>query len=121
MWDWGCRAGTNACGLQCYLEAWRYAASQSSQHSRMEDDADGGALRKEFIPNWTSEEFVDFVDKIGWFVDEIWRDDGEILERGTKKTMESDREELEKRMLRLWEQLLVTEKVFWPDVESEDV
>jgi len=52
---------------QCYLEVWRYASafSPTSTFSSLEGDADGGALRKEFIPNWASDKFAEFVEKIG--------------------------------------------------------
>ena len=48
--------------LQCYLEAWRYTKS-CEKGTRAGGDADGGALRKEFIPNWTGEEFGTFVER----------------------------------------------------------
>ena len=61
---------------KCYLEAWRYAASlfEDGADDGIRDE-DGGALRKEFIPNWTSGEFAAFVERIGWFVDVLWRGD----------------------------------------------
>ncbi|KAI2614480.1 heme oxygenase-like protein [Hypoxylon fragiforme] len=47
-----------------YLDAWTYAKQQQQVADEEEDtasDLDGGALRKEFIPNWTSEQFQAFV------------------------------------------------------------
>jgi hypothetical protein len=67
-------------------------------------------LRKELVPNWTSEEFVGFVDKIGWFVDELWKGDSGFEAR---KRVEVKIERLED----VWRLLLDVEKVFWPAVE----
>ncbi|KAI1083169.1 heme oxygenase-like protein [Whalleya microplaca] len=46
-----------------YLDAWTYARQQTPAHEDASQDLDGGALRKEFIPNWTSEEFHSFVNE----------------------------------------------------------
>jgi thiaminase len=56
-------------------------------------------LRKEFIPNWTSGEFVGFVERIGGLVDALWEGAGE-----------------EGRVERLWRRVLDVERVFWPEV-----
>jgi hypothetical protein len=45
--------------------ALRSAFSPTSTFSSLEGDADGGVLRKEFIPNWASDKFAEFVEKIG--------------------------------------------------------
>jgi len=47
----------------CYLSAWKYARSHL-QGDQGQNDLDGGALRHKFIPNWTSEEFEQFVAEI---------------------------------------------------------
>ncbi|KAF8867328.1 heme oxygenase-like protein [Acephala macrosclerotiorum] len=91
----------------CYLEAWRYAKS-FTEGSEGEEDSDGGALRKEFIPNWTSDEFAEFVEKIGGFVDEVW----ESIRGG------SGNEEMLKRVEGIWREVLDIEQVFWPVVEG---
>ncbi|KAI0192893.1 hypothetical protein EV127DRAFT_425165 [Xylaria flabelliformis] len=55
-----------------YLAAWSYANQHSGQHDAVTDfetDLDGGALRKLFIPNWTSQPFRDFVEEIRECVD----------------------------------------------------
>ncbi|KAI0113977.1 heme oxygenase-like protein [Nemania sp. FL0031] len=51
---------------QAYLAAWTYAEGYGSQatDSDLGKDFDGGALRKHFIPNWTSQPFRDFVREI---------------------------------------------------------
>ncbi|KAI1428318.1 heme oxygenase-like protein [Xylaria sp. FL1777] len=54
---------------KAYLTAWSYA-SQASQDQDFEKDLDGGALRKQFIPNWTSQSFQDFVKEIEECLDE---------------------------------------------------
>ncbi|OBT67183.1 hypothetical protein VE03_02629 [Pseudogymnoascus sp. 23342-1-I1] len=53
---------------ECYLKAWSWAKTQLNDQSP-EKDADGGALRTEFIPNWTSPEFADFVDRLAQIID----------------------------------------------------
>jgi hypothetical protein len=103
--------------LQCYLEAWRYAASFLEENNA-NSDADGGALRKEFIPNWTSSEFAAFVDKIGQFMDDIWRGAG-----GDSKSWLLQRNWTGKGAAELWDsegiwrEVLRVEEVFWPNVE----
>lgn len=53
---------------KCYLEAWSWAKTQLNEQSPGQD-ADGGALRMEFIPNWTSPEFAVFVDRLAQIID----------------------------------------------------
>lgn len=103
--------------LQCYLEAWRYAASFLEENSAI-SDADGGALTKEFIPNWTSSEFAAFVDKIGQFMDDIWRGAGGdskswLLQRNWTGKGAAELWDLEG----IWREVLRVEEVFWPKVE----
>ncbi|KAI0443647.1 heme oxygenase-like protein [Xylaria telfairii] len=49
---------------KAYLAAWSYANQYSTQTTDLDKDFDGGALRKLFIPNWTSQPFQDFVREI---------------------------------------------------------
>ncbi|KAG4436450.1 hypothetical protein IFR05_008064 [Cadophora sp. M221] len=86
----------------CYLTAWRYAASCSTGIVEGKE-ADGGALRKEFIPNWTSPDFASFVDEIAEFMDKLWERDGNA-ER--MKVVEG-----------IWTRVLDVEKKFWPVVD----
>lgn len=58
-------------------------------------------MRKEFIPNWTSNEFVQFVERIEKVLEEVWRED-----RGDVKGVE-----------RVWEGVLSVEREFWPLLE----
>lgn len=92
---------------KCYLEAWTYASSFSKGlEAREEEDADGGALRKEFIPNWTSPEFEAFVGKIGSFVDVLSEQESE----GNVRVVQ--------RMEELWRRVLDVEERFWPKIEA---
>jgi hypothetical protein len=75
-----------------------------------EGDLDGGALRKEFIPNWTSPEFVGFVEEIGGFVNALWEG-----EKGAGKG--KGEVEMRERVEGLWGRVLEAERVFWPGVE----
>ncbi|KAH6647323.1 hypothetical protein BKA67DRAFT_662125 [Truncatella angustata] len=93
-----------------YLDAWTYAKEQGrSQDIQQEgeEDLDGGALRNEFIPNWTSNEFVAFVREIQACLDDyaVAHDD-------------SDHEDI---ALDIWKQVLRLEEGFWPNVSSKDV
>lgn len=96
----------------CYLQAWRFAAScGASMKGRLgpEQDADGGALRTRFIPNWTSPEFEAFVRRIGDVVDEL---------AGQIKGAE-ERENVMGRCVQWWRQVVWLEERFWPVVKVD--
>lgn len=104
---------------RCYLGAWSWAREKaeerrpSDDHAEKEQDADGGALRREFIPNWSSPEFAEFVDKLGRLIDAavagaLAGKEGEELERV--------RAEILGRVEGKWRTLLEAERLFWPDV-----
>jgi thiaminase len=100
---------------RCYLDAWSWAkAKQQSVSSGSEDDArddaDGGALRREFIPNWSSDEFAAFVTRLETIIDVAV---DKAIERGGEEV----RRGLCKRVEGKWRSLLVAESVFWPEVE----
>jgi hypothetical protein len=101
---------------KCYLEAWRYAAAQNGTGEG--EDMDGGALRREFIPNWTSEEFEAFVDKIAWFVDELWREGSGFVEKNGRGGVGRPGPMLGRLLEEQWKELLDVERVFWPVVEE---
>jgi thiaminase len=84
------------------------------------DDPDDSALRKEFIPNWTSDEFVAFVEKIGEFVDLLWSGEGEarFVERNIRSGKGRGEQEMRERVLELWRRVLDAEQAFWPVVEN---
>ncbi|CZR61055.1 related to transcription regulator PAB1642 [Phialocephala subalpina] len=92
----------------CYLEAWRYAKGFPNKEEDQKDK-DGGALRNEFIPNWTSDEFANFVGKMGRFVDEAW---------GQLESSELGNCAMLEKMEGIWKGVLDVEQVFWPKVEE---
>lgn len=94
----------------CYLRAWRYAASygkKKAAQGKQDVDADGGALREKFIPNWASKEFEGFVNRIGDVLDEMV---GEM--KGVEET-----EALRARCLEWWKQVVWLEERFWPAMD----
>ncbi|KAK2594510.1 hypothetical protein QQS21_007791 [Conoideocrella luteorostrata] len=96
---------------KCYLEAWTWAAGRSDLEGRSDGgcsgDADGGALRREFIPNWTGAEFAAFVDRLGRIIDDAVKE--ELRDNG-----ESVKTELVDRALVKWREVLAAEEAFWP-------
>lgn len=94
---------------KCYLDAWTWAKSQLNDQDAGED-ADGGALRTEFIPNWSSDEFAAFVDRLGGIIDDAVLAAIEVYG-------ESVKDELLKRVESKWLELLEAEASFWPPVE----
>lgn len=98
----------------CYLRAWKYAASFLKERIEKEDgsgsgsvDADGGALREKFIPNWSSNEFEAFVDQIGEVLN--------VLASQCKGAEEC--EMMRGRCLEWWRQVVWLEERFWPVME----
>ncbi|OOF99877.1 hypothetical protein ASPCADRAFT_203700 [Aspergillus carbonarius ITEM 5010] len=94
----------------CYFRAWGFAREIMEKNNNGNagngGDADGGALRERFIPNWTSEEFGHFVDEIGGLVDELARASG----NGERE------KEMLGRCERWWRQVVWLEGMFWPEV-----
>jgi thiaminase len=85
----------------CYLDAWRYARSHLNSGRR--DDLDGGALRNEFIPNWTSDEFEKFVNEIALCTNLLAeREDADGSKTETLKAV--------------WAHVLAIERKFWPEM-----
>lgn len=92
----------------CYLRSWRYAASfLKLRVGESQEDADGGALRNKFIPNWSSVEFEDFVNRIGDVLDEM---------AGETKGAE-EAEMMRGRCLEWWRQVVWLEERFWPPMD----
>ncbi|KAJ4353665.1 uncharacterized protein N0V89_005395 [Didymosphaeria variabile] len=94
-----------------YFEAWSWAKKQAegSTGKSNASDADGGAMRKEFIPNWTNDEFINFVDTLE-----------KILNDGVQDAIRGDggvRKQIEERAEQVWQQLLDAEEAFWPRVD----
>lgn len=97
---------------QVYSDAWTWAKTcQQLNAGDADADADGGALRKEFIPNWSSEEFVAFVKKLGDLIDGAVS--GTVERHG-----ESVRAQLVARAEKVWGKLVAAEAAFWPTVEK---
>lgn len=76
----------------------------------MREDADGGALRKEFIPNWSSAEFAEFVGRLGSIIDHA-------VSKSLENQGEQAKDELLKRVEGKWKSLLAAEAAFWPAVD----
>ncbi|XXG94733.1 hypothetical protein Hte_000990 [Hypoxylon texense] len=92
-----------------YLDAWTYAKQQASEggdrDGDVEGDVDGGALRKEFIPNWTSEEFQAFVKECQECLDAY----AAIQNHDTEEVGAAN-------SMGLFKKVLVLEESFWPMV-----
>jgi thiaminase len=95
-----------------YYEAWSWAEKQDVQEGpkSYENDQDGGAMRKEFIPNWSNRDFLMFVEQLERIINEgvstaVTGDDG--LWGQVKVRTET-----------VWRAVLDAEEVFWPDVEG---
>ncbi|KAI1637327.1 hypothetical protein F4809DRAFT_322950 [Biscogniauxia mediterranea] len=89
-----------------YLDAWTYARDQEPESGSDADaDLDGGALRKVFIPNWTSDQFREFVREIRECLDAYAASQDEVTgEVGAAGAMT------------LYKRVLVLEEDFWPMV-----
>lgn len=85
---------------KCYLEAWKYALSLKGQ---VPEERKGHVLHTELIPNWTCDEFEEFVVEIGVLLDELA---GGVTEGSTEWV----------KCEQLWEQVLWAEENFWPKV-----
>jgi len=89
---------------KCYLEAWRFTKSQGPEDNASEGNGD--VVRDVLIPNWTSPEFVAFVDDIGQLLDR-WYSRSEATSESTKRCED------------VWQQVLHCETQFWPKVGAE--
>lgn len=94
---------------KCYLDAWSWAKAQLTVQEDPSKDADGGAVRKEFINNWTCKEFVEFVDDLGRIIDEA-------VAKEVEKKGEGFKAELLRRVEGKWQDVLQAEEVFWPTI-----
>lgn len=92
---------------RCYLDAWTWAASQMDGARDGVDDEDGGAVRRAFIDNWTSAEFVAFVERLAAVIDGAVRAEGEDAQ-----------EALRRRGMVMWRAVLEAEAAFWPAVDG---
>ncbi|KAH8676026.1 hypothetical protein BX600DRAFT_193361 [Xylariales sp. PMI_506] len=91
-----------------YLDAWSYAKEEGAVGMKEgEEDLDGGALRTEFIPNWTSDAFRQFVMDIQECLDEYAAKQGD--------------DEVHDDAAAVWKEVLELEEGFWPKVNLKDV
>ncbi|KAM0288011.1 hypothetical protein ACHAQH_000079 [Verticillium albo-atrum] len=93
----------------CYLDAWTKVRDSVSAKGPAEADADGGALRTEFIPNWTNDEFRRFVHQLGSIIDEAVAE--QVRCHGA-----AVRDQVLERALGQWRQVLLAEESFWPEM-----
>lgn len=94
-----------------YSDAWTWAKSkQAGEAGAGAGDADGGALRQEFIPNWGNSEFAAFVEQLSNIIDNAVSEVVAVLGDDAK-------ESLVRRAQKVWAELVPAEKAFWPVVE----
>lgn len=95
-----------------YYEAWRWARRQDAQSSprTYNNDADGGAMRREFIPNWSNREFLMFVEQLERILNESV---SEAVGRDDAKWME-----VKERSHLVWKAVLDAEEAFWPNASG---
>lgn len=93
---------------KCYLDAWSWAKSKESGGDTASDD-DSGALREEFIPNWSSPGFATFVDKLSSIIDKA-------ANREIESNGERAKSNLLERVSHKWMEVLEAEQLFWPQV-----
>lgn len=105
-----------------YLQAWKHAAavmsstaiSQETQLSPAsfstgaERDLDGGALRRKFIPHWSSPNFESFVTRLGEVVDDLG---------GCVKGADAI-EKARSQCIGWFRHVLWLDERFWPDVND---
>ncbi|KAL6706666.1 hypothetical protein ACN47E_005208 [Coniothyrium glycines] len=97
---------------KCYYEAWSWARRQDAQSSprNFDNDQDGGAMRREFIPNWSNRDFLMFVEQLE-----------RIINEGVSEAVGRDDEkwkDVKKRTDSIWRAVLDAEDAFWPDVDG---
>ncbi|KAH7313632.1 hypothetical protein B0I35DRAFT_435573 [Stachybotrys elegans] len=94
---------------KCYLDAWSWAKGQMAEVGEASNDADGGALRAKFIPQWSSPEFAKFVERLGNIIDEA-------VEREIAAHGEGVKARILRRATVTWHDVLVAEEAFWPKI-----
>lgn len=111
-----------------YYEAWSWARKQDRRRSAdgatgrlrsrspnpetidYSKDLDGGAMRKEFIPNWSNKNFMMFVETLERIINEGV---GNAVARDDKKW-----QEVKQRAGVVWQATLDAEEAFWPEVDG---
>jgi thiaminase len=95
-----------------YYEAWSWARRQDAQTSprTFHKDQDGGAMRREFIPNWSNRDFLMFVEQLE-----------RIINEAVSTAVKGDDElwrQVKNRTNAVWIAALDAEEAFWPDVDG---
>ncbi|KAF1915542.1 hypothetical protein BDU57DRAFT_518558 [Ampelomyces quisqualis] len=93
-----------------YYEAWSWARRQDAQSSprTFDKDLDGGAMRRELIPNWSNRDFMMFVEQLE-----------RILNEAVSTAVKGDDgvwAQVKSRTDAVWQAVLDAEEAFWPDV-----
>jgi thiaminase len=96
-----------------YYEAWSWSRKQDAQASprSYENDLDGGAMRREFIPNWSNRDFLMFVEQLE-----------RIINEGVSAAVQGNDElwaQIRDRTEGVWRGVLDAEEAFWPNVDGE--
>lgn len=90
-----------------YCDAWTWAKSHQQGRDDESTDADGGALRVEFVPNWANDDFRDFVEQLARIIDRA-------VDEAVEALGEPARVSLAERATKVWKELLDAEAAFWP-------
>ncbi|KAK6363198.1 hypothetical protein TWF730_000642 [Orbilia blumenaviensis] len=92
---------------RCYFDAWGFAkrSSGNDKPSTTGTKGEGDVMTRIFIPNWTSDEFEEFVDTLEGLVNGIVEEEGVGLGSEAWRRCEG-----------AWKQVLWLEEGFWPDV-----
>lgn len=95
-----------------YYEAWSWARRQDAQSSprTYDSDLDGGAMRRELIPNWSNRDFLMFVEQLE-----------RILNEGVSSAVKGDDQswaQVKTRTDAIWKAVLDAEEAFWPDMSE---
>jgi thiaminase len=95
-----------------YYDSWRWARRQDAQSSprTYNKDLDGGAMRREFIPNWSNRDFLMFVEQLE-----------RIINEGVSTAVKGNDElwrQIKSRTEAMYAAVLDAEEAFWPDVDE---
>ncbi|KAI0021513.1 heme oxygenase-like protein [Xylariomycetidae sp. FL0641] len=88
-----------------YLDSWTYASQQTPRNADPSQDLDGGAMRKDFIPNWTSDKFKEFVEDIK-----------ECLDAYAANQTDDNDDVVQAGCSAIFKKVLKLEEGFWPVV-----
>ncbi|KLU89172.1 hypothetical protein MAPG_08146, partial [Magnaporthiopsis poae ATCC 64411] len=100
-----------------YLDAWSWARARQplARGTGEQEDADGGAVKKEFIPNWTSPEFAAFVDRLRRTLDRAVSQALAAVDPAERRAVQAG---IMERTAGTWSALLAAEAAFWPQLDG---